>query len=175
MRARARVSDAAPVLVERARTFGGFGPRGSRPGMLALTPERLMFTPADGGAVVEIPLDAVDRAVSGFSYGGPAEGRTVLKITYRKNLLFGVAVERPDRWVNAIETFSRERGHRPAVERAAIGREDSRRFRVVAVLMVLLVLLLGILLPLFFSWTRARANDRPSRAESTAVASGLPA
>jgi len=91
----------------------------------------------------------------------------VLRITYRKNLLFGVAVEQPAHWIDAIRNLTGAMGRPARAEHPTEDRSPIRRFRLVVALILLLIVLIGTALPLFFSWMSVRVMP-PHTASRTA-------
>jgi hypothetical protein len=92
-------------------------------------------------------------------------------VVYRGNLVLGLALGEPERWVNAIRALT---GHRPATtarpEPPIVSGFEIRRFRVVAGLILLLIVLMSTALPLFFTWMQSRVNKAPEAgAQSSAV------
>lgn len=163
-----------PILVDRARTFGSFGP-GSRArahGTLVLTEDALRFHPHDGEGVVEIPLEAIRHVGIASPPRGGGERIPMLRVTYSGNLLFGAAVERPDRWINAIRALT---GRGDAAHLAApprVSRKEMRGFRLFAAVVLLVAILLGVALPLLFSRLHGRTPGEPESPAPQAEAVG---
>jgi hypothetical protein len=149
----------APILQDRgANYFGtegaGFSLRAHLRGngVLTLFDDRLVFDQYLTGTHIEFPLEEISRLGVGLWHQFKSAGVPVLKVTYRGNLVFGVAVAHPERWIDAIETLSSGRGHVPVVEERSVPAPVLRRFRVMAALILVLVLLLTVVLPLLLSW-----------------------
>ncbi len=165
MRGQAADIKSVPILVDRrASTFGSLGaalrlrPGFRETGVLTLYEDRLVYEPAAGERVA-IAMEEVERLGVGLWQGIRTRGVPVLKITYRKNLMFGVVVARPDRWINAVDTLTAGRPRPPSIDQRAVPRNEVRTFRVAVASILLLVILLGVVLPILFT----RFHDRTVR------------
>jgi hypothetical protein len=163
-----------PILVDDAHSFGvGVWEPGKRgKGVLYLTGEALIFVPAGRGTALEIPLGEITGLGTAARNGAPA-ARNVLRITYSGNLVLGLAVEEPQRWVNAIDALTRGRGQKTILDKPLVTRLEMHRFRVVVAMILLLLVLVSTALPLFFTWINARVNDAPGPAFSPEDASSV--
>jgi hypothetical protein len=166
-----------PILKDRgANYFGtegaGFNLRAHLRGngTLALYADRLVFDQYLTGTHIEIPLHEISRLSVGLWHQLATKGVPVLKVTYRGNLVFGVAVAHPERWIEAMENQSRQRGHQPLVEHRNVSLREIRGFRVVAALILILALLLTVALPLFLSWVNRQGVREVEVGESWAPA-----
>jgi hypothetical protein len=155
----------APILEEEAVSFAGFGPRSRRTGTLCLFEESLVFSPADGSAPTAIPLGQISCLGASVHRVGMPPGQPVLRVTYLGNLVYGVGVDRPGTWINAIEALERHRGgRRPRVEgRGEARRPDPRTFRWLAGMFLAVVLVMSVIVPLFLSFIQARQNEPAPR------------
>lgn len=110
MRIHARAIKDEPILVDRAANY--FGASGQvfsirakirSNGILTLTDTKLIFEQSDSDAYFEIPIREISRLGMGRWHEGLATFIPVLKVTYQGNLVFGVHVANPERWIEAIE------------------------------------------------------------------------
>ncbi len=159
MKSEAEVLGSEPLLTDRsAHTFGTDGERFNvrSNGVLTLTGDRLLFEHALTGVRVEIPVAEIESVSLGVWHRRPRRPENLLRILYRGNLLFAVAVARPQAWLNAIEHLTLPPDRRtPVVRRAPVHREIPR-VRLIVVLVLLFVALLTVVLPLFFTWMHTR-------------------
>jgi hypothetical protein len=158
MRFQARAIKNEPILVDRAASY--FGTAGQvfmirakirANGTLTLTDEKLVFEQSDSGTFIEIPLQDIHRLGMGRWHEGTATFVPVLKITYQGNLVFGVHVAHPERWVEAIEEVA-VRQNLPSLTEP---RRDPRTvFRLSRILIAgfMILLILSMALPMLFSW-----------------------
>ena len=153
-----------PILVDRAANYfgtegAGFHLRSSLRGngVLTLTEDRLVFDQYLTGTRIEIPLERISRLGVGLWHRFRASGVPVLKITYDQNLVFGVAVAHPERWITAIESLGKRRGRVPLVESRTLPLGTLRRFRLILGVVLLFLLFLSVLLPLLLSWVHNRS------------------
>ncbi len=159
MKNQARPLSGEPILQDRrANYFGtegaGFNLRAHLRGngVLALFEDRLVFDQYLTKTHIEIPLEEISRLSVGLWHLLKSQGVPVLKVTYRGNLVFGVAVSHPERWIETIESLSGRRGHSPIIEKRSIPVREIRGFRVVAAVILIVALLLMVVLPLFLGW-----------------------
>ena len=154
----------APILEEEAVSFAGFGPRSRRTGTLRLFDDSLVFAPNGGGSATRIPLAQISCLGASVHRVGLPPGQPVLRVTYLGNLVYGVGVDQPTTWINAIEALERNRGRRrPRVEgRDEPRRPDPRTFRWLAGMFLAVVLVMSVIVPLFLSFIHARENE-PAR------------
>jgi len=159
MNDQAKPLDNEPILQDRgANYFGtegaGFNLRAHLRGngVLALFADRLVFSQYLTGTHIEIPLHEISRLSVGLWHQFSTKGAPVLKVTYRGNLVFGVVVSDPERWIETIDGISGRSGHRPVVERRSVPINEVRSFRLIAALILVVALLLTVVLPLFLSW-----------------------
>ena len=110
MRFQARAINDEPILVDRAASY--FGTAGQvftirakirANGTLTLTEGKLVFDQSESNTFIEIPIHDIDQLGMGRWHEGTASFVPVLKITYQGNLVFGVHVANPERWIEAIE------------------------------------------------------------------------
>lgn len=155
-----------PILVDRAaRTFGSFREafairsriRGH--GSLSLYEDRLVFErTGEDPSRIEIPLADIQRIGLGRWHRGQTDFVAVLKITYSGNLVFGVHVHQPERWVSAIEACASGAGAIPTVDARSLHPINFRYSRGLIIGFLLVALLISIALPLFFVWMESRAE-----------------
>lgn len=159
MKLTARALKDEPILVDRAAHY--FGSAGRvfpiraairADGILTLTGDAIIFSRGNEPDV-EIPIAEIQRLGMGRWHEGTGTFVPVLKITYRGNLILGVQVSRPERWIEAIEDLVRS--HRlPALkgpDRAAFS--PLRHSRIVIIGLLVLGLLFAAL-PAFFTWVQ---------------------
>ncbi len=163
MRFQARAIKNEPILVDRAASY--FGTAGQvfmirakirANGTLTLTDEKLVFEQGESGTFIEIPLQDIQRLGMGRWHEGTATFVPVLKITYQGNLVFGVHVAHPERWVEAIEEVA-VRQNLPSLTKP---RRDPRTvFRLSRILIAgfMILLVLSMALPMLFSWMQGNA------------------
>ena len=133
MRIHARAVKDEPILVDRAANY--FGTAGQvfsirakirSNGTLTLTDAKLTFEQNDSDVYIEIPTREILRLGMGQWHEGLATFIPVLKITYSGNLVFGVHVAHPERWIEAIEEAAARRDLpsliRPERNRQAIAK-----------------------------------------------------
>ena len=157
MKITARALRDDPILVDRAAHY--FGTAGQAfliratiraDGTLTLTEDALTFS-CGSEPDLTIPIQEIQRLGMGRWHEGTGTFVPVLKITYRGNLILGVQVSHPERWIEAIEGLVKSR-HLPALkgpERPAFSLFRHSRVFVVA---LLLLALLFTALPAFFAW-----------------------
>jgi hypothetical protein len=154
--ARALQDDA--LLSDRAASyFGGAGQtflvraklRAS--GTLTLTEDRLTYEPDASQGRVEIPIETMCRIGMGSWHEGSGSYVPVLKITHRKNLVFGVQVAHPERWIEAIEGVAARHHIEIAPMPDFTPSLVFRRPRILVALFLLLVLIVSAV-PQFFMW-----------------------
>lgn len=180
MRIQAHSIREEPILTERATSY--FDRAGQAfmirarirtNGTLTLTESTLVFDRGDLAGPLEIPVESIQRLGMGRWHEGMGSFVPVLKITYLGNLVFGVHVANPDRWIQAIESLARQR-HLPLAESERGPRLLFRRSRVLVAAFLLLV---GVCmaLPSLFSWMHATvlsehaaAPPAPARPTGTA-------
>lgn len=140
------------ILADDAASY--FGPagrvfviRGALPpqGRLHLTEETLHYLDAAGGCR-EIPLSGICGIGMGRWHEPSGSFLPVLKIVYDGNLVFGVHVAHPERWMAAFETLAAG-GRMPGLDR---GRNRPRRaarrsIRLLVAALLVAVLVLGAL------------------------------
>ena len=104
-----------PILVERAADYFGnagqvFVIRAQLPanGTLTLTRDRLIFEPESRAHAVEIPVTEIRSLGMGRWHEPSGSFVPVLKVRYRRNLIFGVHVSHPERWIEAVESVAAE-------------------------------------------------------------------
>jgi hypothetical protein len=159
MKLPARAFKDEPILVDRAAHYFGIAGRAfalratiRADGTLTLTEDALIFS-RGAEPDVEIPIAEIQRLGMGRWHEGTGTFVPVLKITYRGNLILGVQVARPERWIEAIEGLVRS--HRlPALkgpDRA--GFSPLRHSRIVIIGLLVLGLLFTAL-PAFFAWVQ---------------------
>jgi hypothetical protein len=157
MRFQARTITDEPILVDRAASY--FGTAGQvftirakirANGMLTLTEGELIFEQSESSASLEIPIDEIHRLGMGRWHEGTASFVPVLKITYQGNLVFGVHVAHPERWIEAIEGVA-ARQNLPSLTDSR--REQRTVFRLSRILIAgfMLLLILSVALPMLFS------------------------
>lgn len=157
MKLTARALKDEPILVDRAAHY--FGTAGQAfliratiraDGTLTLTEDALTFSCAPEPDLV-IPVHEIQRLGMGRWHEGTGTFVPVLKITYRGNLILGVQVPHPERWIEAIEGLVTSR-HLPALkgpERPGFSLIRHSRAIVVG---ILLLAFLVTALPAFFAW-----------------------
>jgi len=167
-----------PILVERAASY--FDRAGQSlmirsriraNGTLSLTETALIFDRGDLAGPIEIPVDAIQHLGMGRWHEGMGSFVPVLKITYHRNLVFGVHVANPDTWIQAIESLAQRR-NLPLLES---DRGPRLLFRKSQLLLAAFLLLVGIAmaLPALFSWMHATVLSEQSAApEAPASRSG---
>ncbi len=170
MKSSAEVLRSEPILVDRtAYTFGTeeerFRVRSH--GVLTLFEDHVLFEHVLTGTRIEIPIVEVESISIGVRRR-KHKSEHLLKITYRGNLLFAVAVARPESWVNTIETLSTRQGRPPRVDRSLPLREVVPRLRMLVGFALIFVLVLTVIVPLFFSWVHLKAG-RETRPEAPAT------
>jgi len=158
MRFQARAIKDEPILVDRAASY--FGTAGQvftirakirSNGTLTLTEGKLIFDQSGSGTFIEIPIHDIHRLGMGRWHEGTASFVPVLKITYQGNLVFGVHVAHPERWIEAIEGVA-TRQDLPSLTRR---RRDPRTiFRLSRLLIAgfVILLILTMAIPMLFSW-----------------------
>jgi len=149
-----------PILSERAASYfdragQAFMVRGRirANGTLTLTESNLVFDRGDLAGPLEIPVETIQRLGMGRWHEGLGSFVPVLKITYQGNLVFGVHVADPERWIRALEDLARRR-NLPLLEAE---RRPRLLFRKSRLLLAAFLLLVGICmaLPALFSWMHA--------------------
>ena len=158
MRNPARAVKDGSILADRAASyFGGAGRtfllraqlRAS--GTLTLTDDRLTYEADSPAERVEIPITDVCRLGMGRWHEGTGSYVPVLKVTYRKNLVFGVQVSRPERWLEAIEQVAARHHVTIASMPDPSPSLVFRRPRLLVALFLLLVLIVSAV-PQLFLW-----------------------
>jgi hypothetical protein len=158
MKIPARVLKDEPILIDRAAHCFGTGgqafmvrARIRAKGILTLTEETLTFTPGGHDRDIEIPVHEIQRLGMGRWHEGTANFIPVLKITYRSNLILGVQVAHPERWIEAIEGLIARRNLPALKGPERVGFSPLRHSRVVLVVLLVLALL-ATALPAFLTW-----------------------
>src|SRR5262245_1913053 len=157
MKATARTpSNRVPILIERAADYFGnagqvFVIRAQLPanGTLILTEDRLVFEPEDARTLVEIPLEEIRSLGMGRWHEPTGPFVPVLKVRYRSNLVFGVHVSHPERWIEAVESLA-ARNHYSGLR---VGQPTHRLPRALRLLVaaVLILIILASALPAFLT------------------------
>ena len=175
MKATAQTPSSAPILVERAADYFGnagqvFVIRAQLPanGTLILTEDRLVFEPQDARSVVEIPLVEIKSLGMGRWHEPTGTFVPVLKVRYRSNLVFGVHVSHPERWIEAVELVA-ARNHYPALRAAAPPHRLPRGLRLL-VAAVLILVILASALPAFLTRLGPRVSHRLAGTAASAPA-----
>jgi len=168
MRIQAHPVREEPILSERAASYfdragQAFVVRAriTTNGTLTLTESTLIFDRGDLAGPLEIPVETIQRLGMGRWHEGLGSFVPVLKITYQGNLVFGVHVADPNRWVCAIEDLARRR-NLPLMDAQ---RESRLLFRKSRVLVAAFLLLVGVCmaLPALFSWMHATVlSEQPA-------------
>jgi hypothetical protein len=163
----------APILVEPAANYFGsagrvFVVRAQLPasGMLTLTGDRLIFEQENLRAV-EIPLAEIHSLGMGRWHEPTGTFVPVLKVGYRKNLVFGVHVPRPERWIEAIEELA-HRNHLSALQPLPLTSHRFPRGLRLLVAAVLILVLAASTLPAFLTRLGPRASHRLAGAPASA-------
>jgi uncharacterized protein (DUF1778 family) len=158
MKIHARVLRNDPILVDRAANYFGspaqmfmIRARIRTNGTLTLTEESLTFEQHDSGAFLEIPIEEIQQLGMGRWHEGMATFVPVLKIIYRGNLVFGVHVADPDRWIEAIEAVASRRSL-PFLTASERNPQTVFRLSRMVIIGFVLLLVLSMALPMFFSW-----------------------
>ena len=168
--------DTTPILVERAADYFGnagqvFVIRAQLPanGTLTLTPDRLIFEPESPGHAVEIPVAEIRSLGMGRWHEPTGSFVPVLKVRYRQNLIFGVHVSHPERWIEAVESVAAHLQSAGLAPRYP--RRLSRGLRLL-VTAVLILVLFASAFPAFL--TRLGPRVSPRLAGSAATAPSTP-
>jgi hypothetical protein len=161
MKERARTPSPEPILQDgAASSFGiegaGLSVKSFRRGngTLTLTGDALIFDPHVPGARIEVPLDTIERLTVGYWHQYRSSVAPVLKVTYRRNLVLGIVVNRPERWINAIRALRDREGQAVRVDPYTSSRTESRHIRILLSGLILFLFLVGVILPVFFSRVR---------------------
>lgn len=163
MRFQARAIKDEPILVDRAASY--FGTAGQvflirakirANGTLTLTDEKLVFEQSESSTFIEIPIQDIHRLGMGRWHEGTATFVPVLKVTYQGNLVFGVHVAHPERWIEAIEGVA-VRQNLPPLTRPQ--RDPQTIFRLSRIIIAgfMILLILSTALPMLFSWMQDNA------------------
>ena len=175
MKASAQTPSSAPILVERAADYFGnagqvFVIRAQLPanGILILTEDRLLFEPEDTRSVVEIPLAEIKSLGMGRWHEPTGTFVPVLKIRYRRNLVFGVHVSHPERWIEAVEALA-VRNNYSALSTGAPAHRLPRGLRLL-VAAVLILVILASALPAFLTRLGPRVSHRLAGTAASAPA-----
>jgi len=175
MKASAEHSSNGPILVERAADYFGnagqvFVIRAQLPanGTLILTEDRLVFEPQDARSTVEIPLIEIKSLGMGRWHEPTGTFVPVLKVRYRRNLVFGVHVSHPERWIEAVELLA-ARNHYPGLRAEAPTHRLPRGLRLL-VAAVLILVILASALPAFLTRLGPRMSHRLTGTAASAPA-----
>lgn len=170
MKLTARVLKDEPILVDRAAHY--FGTAGQAfliratiraDGTLTLTEEALTFSCEPAPDIV-IPVHEIQRLGMGRWHEGTGTFVPVLKITYRGNLILGVQVAHPERWIEAIEGLVTSR-RLPALkgpERPVFSMVRHTRIFVAG---ILLLAFFFTALPAFFAWVQKTTIQEQEQAD----------
>jgi hypothetical protein len=157
MKASVRTPSSVPILVERAADYFGnagqvFVIRAQLPanGTLTLTEDRLVFEPEDARTTVEIPLAEIRSLGMGRWHEPTGTFVPVLKVRYRHNLVFGVHVSHPERWIEAVESLA-TRNHYPELRAAGASPHRLPRGLRLLVALVLILVIVASALPAFLT------------------------
>jgi hypothetical protein len=170
MKSSAEVLRSEPILVDRtAHTFGTEGERFRvrSNGVLTLFEDHVLFEHVLTGTRIVIPITDVEGISIGVRHRRH-KLEHLLKITYRGNLLFAVAVARPQSWLNALESLTARQGRSPHVDHSLPVAERMPRIKVLIGFALIFVLILTVVLPLLFSWVHLK-TVRQSRPETPAT------
>ena len=162
-----------PILVERAADYFGnagqvFVIRAKLPvnGTLTLTPDRLIFEPESPGHAVEIPVSEIRSLGMGRWHEPTGSFVPVLKVRYRQNVIFGVHVSHPERWIEAVESVA-ARLHSSELALPSYPRRLSRGLRLL-VTAVLILVLFASAFPAFLTRLGPRVSPRLTGSAATA-------
>ena len=165
MKATAQTTPNPPILIERAADYFGnagqvFVIRAQLPanGTLILTEDRLVFEPEDTRSVVEIPLGEIRSLGMGRWHEPTGTFVPVLKVRYRRNLVFGVHVSHPERWIEAVESLA-VRHHYSGLRTATPPNRLPRGLRLL-VAAVLILVLMASAFPAFLTRLGPRVSHR---------------
>ncbi len=175
MKATLETTSNPPILVERAADYFGnagqvFVIRAQLPanGTLILTEDRLVFEPENNRSVVEIPLAEIRSLGMGRWHEPTGTFVPVLKVRYRSNLVFGVHVSHPERWIEAVESLA-ERNHYHTLRAVPPPHRLPRSLRLLVAAMLILVILASAF-PAFLTRFGPRVSHRLAGAGASAPA-----
>jgi len=175
MKATVQTPSAAPILIERAADYFGnagqvFVIRAQLPtnGTLTLTEDHLVFEPEDARPTVEIPLMEIKSLGMGRWHEPTGTFVPVLKIRYRRNLVFGVHVSHPERWIEAVESLAALK-HYSGLRTTRVPHRLPRGLRLL-VAAVLILVIMASALPAFLTRLGPRVSHRLTGTAASAPA-----